>query len=256
MGQYIAEKLRQWADQYETVKFIESDPIIFPHLYTDKRDIEISGFVTAWIAWGNRRQIINTASYINRDIFQGHPYEYIIRGDWGPLYHDYRTLYRTFKYSDFADICCGLRSIYMTYESMEDWVKREAENNFDGVLQLFLCAFERIKGIPRLYSIAPCKRLCLFLRWMVRRGPVDFGLWDVLTPGQLVIPLDTHVIAMTNRLQLLPNKSRFGITPTMTNAKAVTAILSTVFPNDPVRGDFALFGAGISLKGKRKDSIE
>lgn len=242
----IQEQLIAWASQYETVKFIESDPIQIPHRYTDKRDIEISAFVTAWIAWGNRKQIISKADFIDRGIFKSHPYEYIMGGAWREYQASRNSIYRTFRYESFASICRGLFNIYCSHEDMEGWIgSRRGAQPIDCISNI-RNSFYGIQGIPNWLLDSCCKRLCLFLRWMCRNGPVDLGVWDSLAPADLIIPLDVHVMRMAETLHLLPAKAGRRFRPTMENAAALTTILDNVFPDDPCKGDFALFGAGVN----------
>lgn len=239
----IAAQLKAWANQYETADFIKNDPIQIPYRYTDKRDIEISAFVTAWLAWGNRKQIIAKADYIDREIFKGKPYEYIISGEWATYHGNNHSIYRTFTYSDFADMCCILRSIYNRCEDMEDNLSNQSNYFGVPVLDIIINSFFGVKGFPHPANDSACKRLNLFLRWMCRRGPVDLGAWDIINPAHLLIPLDTHVLRMAQKLGLTTRASA-----DMTNAKIITAALAEVFPDDPCRGDFALFGYGVNTK--------
>lgn len=238
------ELLQNWADKYETAQFIKNDPIQIPHRYSDKRDIEISAFVTSWLAWGNRKQIIAKADFIDREIFKGKPYEYIISVDSNgkPLYDVYAnnndSIYRTFKYNDFANLCHYLTYCYKHFDSMEDAINSlPADNALEGIRMLFA----GVKGIPALGWHSACKRINMFLRWMVRDSPVDFGIWKISKPSELIIPLDTHVLKMSLRLKLTQRR-----TPDMITAIEITRKLNEIFPGDPCKGDFALFGYGVT----------
>lgn len=240
------EQLKDWAEQYETAQFIENDPIQIPHRYDTKVNIEISAFVTSWIAWGSRKHIIKTADFIDREIFKGAPYHYIVGTDthgyapeWIQYKNDKKTIYRTFTYSDFHDVCERLNQIYANNENMEAAIKNIGGSNMVKVLQNL---FGEIKGIPDKNGQSACKRLCLFLRWMCRQNsPVDFGLWTICDPRNLIIPLDTHVHTQAIRLGLVTRR-----TPDIITALEITDKFVEVFPDDPTKGDFALFGYGVN----------
>lgn len=241
--------LHKLADKYETPKFIENDPIQIPHGHTDKRDIEISAFVTSWISWGNRTSIIRTADFIDRDIFKCRPYEFIMNlRNFEDFQDDARKIYRTFAYSDFYNLCYMLHGIYSTNNDMEEYID---DAMYDLALHHPMFAlsdyFFGVKGIPYWEKKSSCKRLNMFLRWMCRKNsPVDFGIWDY-DPKDLIIPLDVHVMRAIRTLGLTQRMS-----PSFKTAVEVTASMTDVFPNDPCRGDFALFGYGKDIL--RKDN--
>lgn len=229
--------LRVLADKYETKNFIAFDPIQIPHRYTDKRDIEISAFVTAWISWGNRTSIIRTADFIDREIFKCKPYEFIMNlRNFEEFQDDSRKIYRTFSYADFYNLCYMLHGIYSMNESFESFMDVSYEDYLSGLMDYF----KGVKGIPQKPNSA-CKRLNMFLRWMCRKNsPVDFGIWD-FDPKDLIVPIDIHVLRTARKLGLTKKNN-----PTFNAAVEITEAMKEVFPNDPCRGDFALFGAGIN----------
>lgn len=231
--------LRELADKYETPEFIENDPIQIPHRYTDKRDIEISAFVTSWISWGNRTSIIRTADFIDREIFKCKPYEFITdKRNFKQFVGDTKKIYRTFAYSDFCDLCHILYAIYSMSETLFYYL--DDIYGFDFLMIGFTNEFGHIKGFPNNLKSA-CKRLNMFLRWMCRKNsPVDFGIWDFDLEG-LIIPVDIHVLRTARKLGLTKKNN-----PTFNAAVEITEAMKEVFPNDPCRGDFALFGAGIN----------
>ena len=167
MNKQIIQKLRSWADQYETSAFISSDPVQFPHsLYDCKasiQDIEISAFVTSWLAYGNRKQIIAKAEQLHL-LMQWQPLEYIRSKRWAVFLSDDRTLYRFYKWSDFAALCQRLESVYRVESRSMGQVITETEKS---PLCAIIDLFQGVKGIPKTDDSA-CKRLCMFLRWMVR----------------------------------------------------------------------------------------
>lgn len=250
MAYTLNDNLRRWAEQYETADFIQSDPVQIPHRYDSRVNIEISAFVTAWIAWGSRKQIIQKADFIDREIFKGAPYHYIVGNNvepgTAPLWNAYKgskeSFYRTFTYADFYDLCARLHHIYTNWVNMETAIKYSHEINGETALATLQLLFGSVKGIPDFETQSACKRLCLFLRWMCRKGsPVDFGLWTICDPRNLIIPLDTHVHKQALRLGLVKRR-----TPDLQTAIEITDRFAEIFPDDPTKGDFALFGYGVN----------
>lgn len=250
MAYTLNENLKRWAEQYETADFINADPVQIPHRYDSRVNIEISAFVTAWIAWGNRKQIIKKADFIDREIFKGEPYHYIVgntvergnRPEWEQYKGSTDCLYRTFTFGDFHDLCARLYDVYTSAENMEAAIKKAHETNGETALATLQSLFGSVNGIPDFETQSACKRLCLFLRWMCRKGsPVDFGLWDVCDPRNLIIPLDTHVHKQAIRLGLTKRQ-----TPDLCTAIEITDRFAEIFPDDPTKGDFALFGYGVN----------
>lgn len=248
MAYTLKENLKRWAEQYETADFINADPVQIPHRYDSRVNIEISAFVTAWIAWGNRKQIIKKADFIDREIFKGEPYHYIIgntvkrgnRPEWEQYKGSTDCLYRTFTFGDFHDLCERLCDVYTVYGNMEAAMKNT--QNGEKPIATLQSLFGSVNGIPDFETQSACKRLCLFLRWMCRKGsPVDFGLWDVCEPRNLIIPLDTHVHKQAIRLGLTTRR-----TPDLRTAIEITDRFAEIFPDDPTKGDFALFGYGVN----------
>lgn len=250
MAYTLNENLKRWAEQYETADFINADPVQIPHRYDSRVNIEISAFVTAWIAWGNRKQIIKKADFIDREIFKGEPYHYIVgntvergnRPEWEQYKGSTDCLYRTFTFGDFHDLCARLYDVYTSAENMETAIKKAHETNGETALATLQSLFGSVNGIPDFETQSACKRLCLFLRWMCRHGsPVDFGLWTICDPRNLIIPLDTHVHKQALRLGLVKRR-----TPDLQTAIEITDRFAEIFPDDPTKGDFALFGYGVN----------
>lgn len=248
MAYTLKENLKRWAEQYETADFINADPVQIPHRYDSRVNIEISAFVTAWIAWGNRKQIIKKADFIDREIFKGEPYHYIVgntvkrgnRPEWEQYKGSTDCLYRTFTFGDFHDLCERLCDVYTVYGNMEAAIKNT--HNGEKPIATLQSLFGSVNGIPDFETQSACKRLCLFLRWMCRKGsPVDFGLWDVCDPRNLIMPLDTHVHKQAIRLGLTTRR-----TPDLRTAIEITDRFAEIFPDDPTKGDFALFGYGVN----------
>lgn len=247
MAYTLNENLKRWAEQYETAEFVKNDPVQIPRRYDSRVNIEISAFVTAWIAWGNRKQIIKKADFIDREIFHGAPYHYIVGTDTqgtAPEWKQYKgsteSFYRTFTFGDFHDLCERLCDVYTVYGNMEAAINNT--QNGEKPLETLLALFGSVNGIPDGSTSTACKRLCLFLRWMCRKGsPVDFGLWTVCDPRNLIMPLDTHVHKQALRLGLTTRR-----TPDLRTAIEITDRFAEIFPDDPTKGDFALFGYGVN----------
>jgi uncharacterized protein (TIGR02757 family) len=246
MAYTLNENLKRWAEQYETAEFVKNDPVQIPRRYDSRVNIEISAFVTAWIAWGNRKQIIKKADFIDREIFKGAPYHYIVGTDTqgtAPEWKQYKgskeNFYRTFTYADFHDLCARLFDVYSKFENMEKALQAQPGGR---PLEQLQRLFGDVKGVPDMETKSGCKRLCMFLRWMCRHGsPVDFGLWTICDPRNLIIPLDTHVHKQALRLGLVKRR-----TPDLRTAIEITDRFAEIFPDDPTKGDFALFGYGVN----------
>ena len=236
--------------QYNNPSFIEFDPVSIPHNFSDKHDIEISGFLTAAIAWG-RRDLILRSSRLMLDLMDSSPYEFVMSATNSDLFNCSRFVHRTFNGTDFLYFIKGLRNIYSNFGTMEDVILKGMETSGslkDGLSYLRLIFFSmpharrNEKHFADIMGGAAGKRLNMFLRWMVRKdnSGVDFGIWEKIDPAMLFIPLDLHSGNTARRLGLLTRK--------MNDWKAVeelTEILREFDPSDPVKYDFSLFGLGI-----------
>ena len=226
--------LCKWAEEYHCSDFIAADPVQFPHRYTVKEDIEISGLLTAILSFGNRIQILKKADELDR--IMGHaPLAYVLSGKWRDDFpeSDGRSFYRMLSYADVRGYFEKLYRVYAAGKTLEDALKE-----YKGIPMQQLCSFLGVS------DRSPQKKLIMFLRWMIRTGsPVDFGIWSTMSASQLVIPLDTHVCRVAYQLGLTESASF-----SLNNAKKITAALEKVFPGDPCLGDFALFGYGVNHK--------
>lgn len=231
--------LRTAAVEYECSSFIEGDPIRFPHRYTSAQDIEISAFISAWMAYGSRKVFLGVLEKIHRMMDDaGGPYRYVVSGSWRCAGGD-GCLYRFYKWSDFTALCQRLADIYSRMESLEQlFVPGEPLEK--GVYNL--CReFEGVNGIPVPGSTSANKRLYMFLRWMVRRGgPVDFGIWSSVSPSQLLVPVDTHVYTVAKSLGLTQRSCA-----DLKTSIEITGEMALIWPDDPARGDFALYGSQV-----------
>ena len=239
--------------QYNNPSFIDSDPISIPHSFTDDRDREISGFLTAAIAWG-RRDLILRSSRLMMELMDNSPYEFIMAASENDFSRFSRFVHRTFNGTDCIYFLKGLRHIYSNFDSMEDVVlqgMKDSGSVKEGLSHLRSTFFSlphetrNEKHFADVMGGAAGKRLNMFLRWMVRKDNfgVDFGIWKKIDPSMLYIPLDLHSGNTARRLGLLTRK--------MNDWKAVeelTEILREFDPADPVKYDFALFGLGVNEK--------
>ncbi len=239
--------LRDLANKYETKDFIAQDPISFPHRYKKKTDIEIAGFVAQWLAYGKRELFLKILDFIGQE-FGGSPYDYIGNRGYEKFKNDKNCLYRFYKNEDFYYLCNSLHNTYFNIGkgelSMEDILTKTlpqaTDNEFETVLKQIIAMFANLNGIPKDTKSA-CKRLCMFLRWLVRKNSVvDFGIWNIIEVKNLVIPLDTHVFRQS-RLFGLTHRNQADFK----TAIEITNNLKKVFKNDPTKADFALFGLGV-----------
>lgn len=237
------------AEQYERPEFIASDPIQIPRQYTRLQDIEIAGFLTATIAWGNRKSILQSADRILQAM-DGAPFEFVMHHQQADLGGLAKLGHRTFKGEDLVYFVRALRELYSDYHSLEEVFlahlqHRDIQRAISGFKTEFfswphLQRTEKHLGDP--YRNSAAKRMNMFLRWMVRpsdRG-VDLGIWKRLSPADLSCPLDVHSGRVARRLGLLKRKQN--------DAKAVTELdtsLRFLDTADPVRYDYALFGLGV-----------
>ena len=239
MDRVIKQQLIDWAARYESPAFIINDPIQFPRKHIGKR-AEISGFLTSWLAFGNRKAIIKTADWLDKD-FCDDPYCWVMTKQYNFYYNDHRKLYRFLSYDDLYRLGKRLWRLYSDLERMEDMIAAQPNKTPVEALSEY---FKGINGIPDYSKGSACKRLCMFVRWMTRQNsPVDMGVWKRISPANLIIPLDTHVHRMALELGLTKRKQA-----DMKTAVEITNALKAIFPNDPVKGDFALFGYGVEHK--------
>lgn len=238
-------------EKYNQPEFLQNDPVQIPHLFTKKQDIEISGFLTSIISWGNRKAILKSAHTI-LDYLDQSPHDFIVNFEPSDINKiSGKPVHRTFDGDDLICFLNSLQQIYCHNESMEDlFLLADEEINFYHAAERFRKAFvvcgilqRTEKHISSTYKNSSSKRLMMFLRWMVRndnRG-VDFGIWTRLNPAHLSIPLDVHTGNMSRKIGILTRKQN--------DWKAVEELDRSVRqldPHDPAKYDFALFGLGAS----------
>ena len=245
----LKEFLEDKVIQYNTLDFIESDPIQIPHQFYLKEDIEISAFLTATIAWGNRKMIINNSKRM-MEMLGNSPFDFIMEHNDIQLEKLDTFVHRTFNSDDFKTFVKALQHIYTTYNGLE---MAFAKNQQPLSMQLSIAEFKKLffeiahqprtmKHISDPMQGSAAKRLNMFLRWMVRQDNkgVDFGIWKSISPALLSCPLDVHSGNVARKLGLLTRKQNDGIA-----LAELDAALRKLDANDPVKYDFALFGLGV-----------
>lgn len=238
--------------QYNQPSFIETDPIQVPRLFTQKEDIEIAGFLTATIAWGNRLSIINNARKLMR-LMDEQPYDFVLNSSPTDLKSLQRFVHRTFNGDDCIFFVQSLQNIYKNQGGLQSVFQLgfEKDHTVKSAFAWFYTCFFEIGGertrrhVSNVVKDAAAKRLNMFLRWMVRCDTmkVDFGLWKGIPESALMLPLDVHTGNVARKLGLLNRK-----TNDWKAVEEVTENLRIFDANDPVKYDFALFGLGVFEK--------
>lgn len=259
MDDELRELLERLHDRYNRAEFIDEDPISVPHRFADRKDREIAGFLAATIAWGNRKSIVRNGHRMMHCMDDA-PADFVKNASERELQSLSSFVHRTFNGSDLRDFVLALRSLEVNYGGIGAFFEERylATGSLPQVFADFREEFFSVAHAPRcekhLSSVvkgSACKRLCMYLRWMVRhddRG-VDFGEWRRIPMSALYLPLDVHAGNMGRALGLLHR--------TQNDWKAVeeiTASLREADPLDPIRYDFSLFAAGID--GYLKDTDE
>ena len=245
----LKEFLDEKVIQYNNLKFIESDPIQIPHRFSLKEDIEISAFLTATIAWGNRKSIIKNGE-IMMYLLGNSPYDFVVNHKPHHLDNIEHFVHRTFNVDDFKYFIIALQHIYLNHGGMENvFSKNATANSTQTAIHEFKTIFFEIPHAQRIQKHisdplngSAAKRINMFLRWMIRNDKtgVDFGIWKSLAPAQLSCPLDVHSGNVARKLGLLTRKQN--------DAKALVELdknLRKMDKIDPVKYDFALFGLGV-----------
>ncbi len=236
---------------YNRPAFIKDDPVSIPHLFTKKQDVEIAAFFAAVFAWGNRKTIINKSKELMQ-LMDMQPHEFCLNADLSRLKKLLNFKHRTFNATDLLYFVEFLRYHYAHNDSLETAFTKWGDD-VEHILIGFHHYFFSLDDVPartKKHIATPekksnCKRLNMFLRWMVRNDDkgVDFGLWENINPSQLICPVDVHVARVAKRLNLLQRKQ------TDWNAAIeLTEQLKKLNANDPVKYDFALFGLGVMEK--------
>lgn len=235
---YIA-RLKSWAETYNDAEYFREDPIAFPTRFRDMmpsghaslKDVEISAVFAAHFAWGRRAMIVRDCGRLF-DEMDWKPYDYVMRGSWR---NEDASIHRTVKWCDVAAICARLRAIYSAVDSIEKMSQEQIRTEIFG---------------QKPDAKAPNKKINMMRRWMVRRdGKVDLGLWKDTDPAGLLIPLDVHVHDVAAELGITGRKQKDIVT-----VKEITDFFQEIFPGDPCKGDFSLFGYGVNHPKGAADS--
>lgn len=240
---------------YNRVEFIDNDPICVPHRFTKKQDVEIAAFMTAIFAWGQRKTIISKASLF-MELMDDSPHDFVLNHKESDLKRFLDFKHRTFNGIDALHFIRFFQFHYQKQASLEVAFTQfmqpsdiDVKNALIGFKDYFFSLPDSPKrtqkhvASPR--SNSTCKRLNMFLRWMVRKDDqgVDFGIWDSIQTVQLLIPFDVHVERVALEYGLIDSiKANFKLVQSLTNR------LKDFDTNDPVKYDFALFGKGVASK--------
>lgn len=242
--------LEQKYNQFNCVDFIDADPISIPHQFKAKNDIEISAFLISIMAWGNRTAILKSGNNL-MELMDFAPFDFVLNHQPVDLKRFDSFVYRTLNASDLQFLISSLQHIYINHNGLESafFGKNFQGNAFDAITQFRTTIFSLShlvrteKHISNPAKNSASKRLNMFLRWMVRADDkgVDFGIWDSISPDLLICPLDIHSARVARNLGLLSRCQN-----DRKAAEELTQNLSYFCPQDPVKYDFALFGAGVN----------
>ena len=243
-------ELDKLVENYETKEFFLDDPIGIPNKFNNKKDIEIMGFIASLVAYGRREIFIKKLDQL-LGIAKNEPYNFIANFD-PKILGDFN--YRFGKPEDFSQIFEILKNLYKNDGGLEELFKYGYKNQINNNMFIPVTDYfySRAKNpealgfkfmIPDARKGSAMKRMCMYLRWMVRKGKVDFGIWDFMPASDLLIPLDTHVARISREMGLLKrNANDFKAVLELTNN------LKQFDPKDPVKYDFAIFGYGVNNK--------
>ena len=252
MSQIIIDLLNEKYELFNQPNFIPHDPISIPHQFNKKQDIEITGFIAATLAWGQRKTIINKCNELI-DLMDYAPYDFIKNHKDSDLKRFLAFKHRTFNATDTLYFLEFFKDFYTKNDTLENaflsGIKPDDEDIKAGLVN-FQSVFFSLEDYPirtRKHVATParnssCKRINMFLRWMVRKDNkgVDFGIWDKIKTSQLICPCDVHVERVARKLGLITRPK-----PDWQTAVELTQNLKQLDPIDPVKYDFALFGLGV-----------
>ncbi|MBO4439957.1 MAG: TIGR02757 family protein [Spirochaetaceae bacterium] len=249
MEQSLIEKLKIIADKYEKPEFISGDPSFFLWKYDDEPNAETAAFIAAMLSFGSRKQFLpKIETILNLADNSGGINEWLKSGAFKSGFipcgkETCDKFYRFYSYKDLTCLFCALQDILCTYGSLGECVKaRYQQNPEKHIIDILSEIFDGCAIVPKGRTSAK-KRLCMFARWMVRTNScVDRGFWQWYPKEKLIIPLDVHVLDESIKLGLIPPDAK----ATRKTAELLTGELRQVWQDDPVKGDFALFGLGVS----------
>ncbi|WP_292010496.1 TIGR02757 family protein [Chryseobacterium sp.] len=247
----LKEYLDEKAEKYNNAEFIENDPIQIPHRFSLRQDIEIAGFLSATISWGNRKSIIKSAEKM-LDIMGNSPYDFVLNYSEKDLQGiKDKSIHRTFNGEDFSYFIKQFNKIYKKNDSLENlfMIEEDSETNFLHPIERFRTQFLETekhrshKHVSSPYKNSSSKRIVMFLRWMVRKDKkgVDFGIWKNIDQKYLSIPLDVHTGNISRQLGLISRTQNDWKT-----VEELDEIVRKLDINDPAKYDFALFGLGVT----------
>ena len=248
----LKTQLDEYVIKYETKDFIKDDPVQFIHRFNNKDDIEIAGFIASMFAYGKREVFISKLNHIF-NLMDNKPYEYVKSFDYKD--NDIKNCgYRFSKDCDLIEILRILNILYSEKETLESLFKYsysqkgEVWGMFQGVVDYFYSRVKEDKVTKGFYHLLPnpekksaLKRMNMLLRWFIREGCVDIGIWNFIKKSELLIPLDTHSAKIGRKLGLLKRNDN-----AYESVIELTENLKTFDPQDPVKYDFALFGYGVN----------
>lgn len=244
------EEFDKLVQTYETKEFFYDDPVGIPNRFSDKKDKEIAGFIASLVAYG-RREVFLKKLAILFEIAQNEPLNFILNFE-PKILGDFN--YRFGKPDDFAQIFNIMRDLYEKEGGLEELFKYGYENQINDNMFIPVTDYFYSKArdnsaqgfrfmLPDAKKGSAMKRMCMYLRWMVRKGPVDFGLWNFMPASDLYIPLDTHVARISREMGLLTRNAN-----DFKSVVELTENLKKFDANDPAKYDFALFGYGVNNK--------
>jgi len=246
----IKRLLDNRVSEYNRLDFIDSDPVQIPHRFTRKEDIEIAGFLTATISWGQRKSIIKNANHL-MELMDNSPCDFLLEADETEWESVSRFVHRTFNGEDCRYFFESLKNIYLHHSGLENVFTTGYNNEISifSALKYFRKVFLSIphtgrvsKHISDVTANSAAKRLNMFLRWMVRKdeNDVDFGIWKNIPASALMLPLDVHSGNVSRNLGLMQRKQN-----DWKAVEEIMAVLRTFDIEDPVKYDYALFGIGV-----------
>ncbi len=243
--------LRLQADKYETAAFLEDDPSWFMHQVSGKANQEVMALLASALSYGSRPLFMPKIAFLMK-ASQGELHHWVVSGEFEKHIPDTtQCYYRLYTFHTMHRFLHALKDLLIAHGTLGDFMLHQhCHTGLQAVTAL--CAWFSpygLKGVIPQDTSSSCKRVCMFLRWMVRdESPVDLGIWkEIIDKRTLIIPMDAHVVRQALTLGLITSRST-----TMTNATRLSKVLTRVFPDDPLKGDFALFGTGITEALSRK----
>jgi uncharacterized protein (TIGR02757 family) len=243
----LSEDIKALADKYENKSFLDGDPSCFMHNAESIQEQEMVAFLASSLSFGMRKVFMEKIRFI-LFLSQGRLYEWIKSGAFKCHFKsdDERSFYRFYTYGDMYEFFQLCQRILVEYSTLGNFVEKNVKDRNALTAICAFCEYFNKKGRSKIIPkpTSACKRLCMFLRWMVRdKSPVDIGIWaDKLNKSTLIIPLDVHVLRQAVKLNLIGGSNPKN---SMKLALELSEKLSTIFPGDPCKGDFALFGLGV-----------